>query len=146
MGPTTNHGITLRNVRWHDLRHTCASSLVSGAWGRPWRLEEVAKVLGHSSIQTTQVYAHLATSVVQEAAYATPGPLAPLRDPIVIRTTLTPRRDKASRRTTEPKVVRSNRTGRAMLVGSWGPNPKNGPRLASRACGDPASLREAASG
>jgi len=42
VGPTTNHGITLRNVRWHDLRHTCASSLVSSAWGRPWRLEKVA--------------------------------------------------------------------------------------------------------
>jgi len=65
-----NAGIT-RRVRWHDLRHTCASSLVAGWWGRAWRLEEIREVLGHSSIEVTQRYAHLASSVVQEAANAT---------------------------------------------------------------------------
>jgi hypothetical protein len=29
-----------RTVRWHDLRHTCASSLVAGGWGPRWSLEE----------------------------------------------------------------------------------------------------------
>jgi integrase len=60
-------GIT-RPFRWHDLRHTCASSLVSGFWGRRWSLEEVREVLGHSDIKTTQRYAHLAPSAVQAAA------------------------------------------------------------------------------
>jgi integrase len=32
-------GIDDRNVRWHDLRHTCASALISGMWGRRWSLE-----------------------------------------------------------------------------------------------------------
>lgn len=57
-----------RPVRWHDLRHTCASSMVAGWWGRRWRLEEVREQLGHSTIKVTERYAHLAAGVVQEAA------------------------------------------------------------------------------
>lgn len=48
------------SVRFHDLRHTFASHLVMGTWGRTWRLEEVQVVLGHTAIATTQRYAHLA--------------------------------------------------------------------------------------
>lgn len=48
-----------RHVRFHDLRHTCASHLVSGTWGRAWTIEEVAKHLGHSTSATTRRYAHL---------------------------------------------------------------------------------------
>lgn len=61
-----------RRFRWHDLRHTCASSLVSGTWGRSWSLEEVREVLGHTTIAVTQRYAHLSASAVQRAAAATP--------------------------------------------------------------------------
>lgn len=58
-----------RRVRFHDLRHTCASHLVMGTWTRrPWRLEEVQLQLGHSSITTTQRYAHLAPDGLHEAA------------------------------------------------------------------------------
>lgn len=64
----------VRRVRWHDLRHTCASSLVCGWWGRRWTLEEVREYLGHSSITVTQRYAHLATKVLQSAAKSTRGP------------------------------------------------------------------------
>lgn len=60
-----------RDVRWHDLRHTCASSLVSGWWGRRWSLEEVREVLGHSELKTTQRYAHLATDAIASATRAT---------------------------------------------------------------------------
>jgi integrase len=60
-----------RSVRWHDLRHTCASSLVAGWWGRAWRLDEVRDVLGHSSVTTTERYAHLAPSVLARAAAET---------------------------------------------------------------------------
>lgn len=62
-----------RPVRWHDLRHTCASSLASGAWGRAWSLEEIREVLGHTTITITQRYAHLAASAVQRAADETRG-------------------------------------------------------------------------
>jgi integrase len=62
-------------MRWHDLRHTCASSLIAGWWGRAWRTEEVQKFLGHASIRTTERYAHLGDSVVHDAASATTGVL-----------------------------------------------------------------------
>ena len=42
-------------VRMHDLRHSMASNMVNS--GRT--LYEVAKVLGHSQIKTTQRYSHL---------------------------------------------------------------------------------------
>ncbi len=71
-GALASAGIT-RRVRWHDLRHTCASSLVSGLWGRRWSLEEVREMLGHSSIVVTQRYAHLAESAITRAAAETPG-------------------------------------------------------------------------
>lgn len=63
-----------RDVRFHDLRHTCASALVSGMWGEPWPLEEVRDQLGHSSIKVTERYAHLAGSALKRRARATLGP------------------------------------------------------------------------
>lgn len=50
-------GIT-RSIRWYDLRHTCATSLLAGWWGPPWRLEEIQQLLGHASRTTTERYAH----------------------------------------------------------------------------------------
>lgn len=45
----------LRNFRWHDLRHSCASFLAQqGA-----TLLEIASVLGHRSTAVTRRYAHL---------------------------------------------------------------------------------------
>ena len=47
-----------RRVRWHDLRHTCATLLLTGAMGgRPWAYEEVKEMLGHSSVKVTERYA-----------------------------------------------------------------------------------------
>lgn len=60
-----------RRVRFHDLRHTCAASLISGWWGRPWRLEEIRDLLGHSSIKVTEMYAHLGPTVLKQAALET---------------------------------------------------------------------------
>jgi len=64
-------GAKLRLIRWHDLRHTCASSLVAGWWGRQWSLEEVCALLGHSSIAVTQRYAHLGDTALRQAAAVT---------------------------------------------------------------------------
>lgn len=63
-----------RRVRWHDLRHTCGASLVSGWWGRRWTLEEVRDLLGHHSVRMTERYAHLGASAVKIAAASTTGP------------------------------------------------------------------------
>jgi integrase len=57
-----------REPWWHLLRHTCASSLISGAWGMRWTLEDVSKMLGHTSVKTTEIYAHLAPTAVQKTA------------------------------------------------------------------------------
>lgn len=53
-----------RHVRWHDLRHTCASLLLQGAWApvhiaRALTLAEVGAWLGHRSPASTARYAHL---------------------------------------------------------------------------------------
>ncbi len=68
----------LADVRIHDLRHSFASSLVNG--GTP--LYEVQKLLGHSSIRTTERYAHLAPEKllgsmrISDAAFGTVSQLA----------------------------------------------------------------------
>lgn len=59
-----------RHVRFHDLRHTCCSHLISGTWGRPLSIMEVRAWAGHASIQTTQRYAHLAPEAIHAAAAA----------------------------------------------------------------------------
>jgi integrase len=65
-------GIT-RNVRWYDLRHTCATSLLAGWWGRKWNLDEVRQLLGHSSVKVTERYAHLLDETLRRAGASTPG-------------------------------------------------------------------------
>ncbi len=69
-----------RNVRWHDLRHTCASSLVAGWWGRAWTLTEVCALLGHTSIKVTERYAHLAGTITEDAVRATAKSTASAHD------------------------------------------------------------------
>lgn len=57
----------LERMRFHDLRHSCASLLL--AQGVP--LSSIMDVLGHSSITTTRdVYAHLGDELRDEAAQA----------------------------------------------------------------------------
>ncbi len=63
-------GIT-RHVRWHDLRHTFCSNLVSGVLGRRWSLEEVRPLAGHSSITITQRYSHIGETELLKAANET---------------------------------------------------------------------------
>lgn len=51
-------GIT-RRVRWHDLRHTFCSNLVTGVLGQTWPLLMVKEMAGHSSVTITERYAHV---------------------------------------------------------------------------------------
>lgn len=62
----------LEHVHFHDLRHSCASILI----GLGVDLYTVAKILGHTSINTTQRYAHLQIDQ-QRAALAKLGDLMP---------------------------------------------------------------------
>lgn len=57
-----------RRVRFHDLRHTTATLLLTGAWGEPWTLEEVKEMLGHSSVKVTERYARATGSLADRAA------------------------------------------------------------------------------
>lgn len=57
-----------RRVRWHDLRHTCATLLLTGALGRAWSLEEVKEMLGHSSVRVTERYAKATGTLAELAA------------------------------------------------------------------------------
>lgn len=60
-----------RRVRWHDLRHTTATSLLAGWWsvdGTRWTLDEVCSMLGHSSINVTERYARKLDETLGRAA------------------------------------------------------------------------------
>ena len=54
----------LEGVRIHDLRHTFASHAVSNGEGLPM----LGKLLGHTQVQTTARYAHLADSPVKDSS------------------------------------------------------------------------------
>ena len=54
----------VKDVRIHDLRHTFASTAVASGQGLPM----IGKLLGHTQVQTTARYAHLAAEPVRTAA------------------------------------------------------------------------------
>ena len=54
----------LKDVRIHDLRHTFASTAVAAGQGLPM----IGKLLGHTQVQTTARYAHLAADPIKDAA------------------------------------------------------------------------------
>jgi class 3 adenylate cyclase len=54
----------VKDFRWHDLRHTFASTAVAAGQG----LSMIGKLLGHTQVQTTARYAHLAADPIKLAA------------------------------------------------------------------------------
>jgi len=64
--------VDISDVRIHDLRHCFASMGVSHGMSLPL----IGKLLGHSQASTTQRYAHLASSPLQEASQEIAGRLA----------------------------------------------------------------------
>lgn len=67
----------LAGVRIHDLRHTYASNAVSS--GMP--IQMVGRLLGHTQLQTTMRYAHLADNPVKQAAEENAARLEALVNP-----------------------------------------------------------------
>jgi integrase/uncharacterized protein (DUF433 family) len=67
----------LDDVRIHDLRHTFASGGVALGEGLPM----IGKLLGHTQVQTTARYAHLASDPVKAAATKIADSLAAALDP-----------------------------------------------------------------
>ena len=62
----------LDDVRLHDFRHTFASMAVCSGKGLPI----IGKLLGHTQVQTTARYAHLAADPLRGAANDVAGELA----------------------------------------------------------------------
>ena len=53
----------IKDVHWHTLRHTFASRLVIAGVS----LDEVSELMGHTTLEMTKRYAHLANKNHQEA-------------------------------------------------------------------------------
>lgn len=92
-------GVKLRpHLHWHALRHTFASNLVSGAYGRKWPLPEIQKLMGHSSVTITERYAHLGEDVIAAAVRETIAAASVIEVPAineVVEIGTTPSRDDA---------------------------------------------------
>lgn len=63
-----------RRIQWKDLRHTCATSLLAGWWGRKWTLDEVCQQLRHSSVKVTERYARKLAETLKAAVDETVFP------------------------------------------------------------------------
>ena len=104
-----------RRVRWHDLRHTCATSLLAGWWsedGHRWALDEVCAMLGHASQSTTEIYARKVDETLSRAAKRTTIKEFPGGSEIGPKSLKSP----AQRRFPKPWVSRSSRLGGASEI------------------------------
>ena len=61
-------GLTYKPITPHKLRHTAATTLVNAGAG----IQDVQILLGHASSATTEKYAHLSNTVVQQAVENSP--------------------------------------------------------------------------
>jgi len=83
-----------RRIRWHDLRHTCATALLAGWWGRKWSLDEVCQHLGHSSVTVTERYAR---KLAETNRLAVAGTVFPASSPLMLPASSEPAGNKGSR-------------------------------------------------
>ena len=60
----------LPHIRWHDLRHSCASMLIE----RGWHMKDISEWLGHADISTTMnIYGHISMEHKQELGKSLKG-------------------------------------------------------------------------
>ena len=63
----------LPHIRWHDLRHSCASMLIE----KGWHMKDISEWLGHADIGTTMnIYGHISMEHKRELGYSLKGLLA----------------------------------------------------------------------
>jgi integrase len=122
-----------RRVRWHDLRHTCATSLLAGWWGRKWSIDEVCQHLGHSSVTVTERYAR---KLAETNQLAVAGTVFPESSPMMLSPIPFQAKNKGAdsgirtrdlRFTNEPRLLASthsyaparSRSGTAFPAGIW---------------------------
>ncbi|MFO0562456.1 MAG: tyrosine-type recombinase/integrase [Polyangiales bacterium] len=135
-----------RRVRFHDLRHTCASHLVMGAWGTQWTLQEVAAFLGHADTTVTEIYAYLSPDHLHRRADATfqPPQSVVVESPLVPPgTSQTPGILLARPRGLEPLTSRSVVQGQSQRSPEVAPqNPRPTPSNPARAFLEAVARRE----
>jgi hypothetical protein len=62
----------LKRVRFHDMRDTAATHLLSGTWGYEWSVKRVSSHLGHEDTKVTEArYAHVTKASQRSAAQRT---------------------------------------------------------------------------
>lgn len=60
----------MSHIRWHDLRHSCASILIV----KGWHMKDISEWLGHSDIGTTMnIYGHISIAHKREISYTLRG-------------------------------------------------------------------------
>jgi len=60
----------LPHIRWHDLRHSCASMLIA----KGWAMKDISEWLGHADIGTTMnIYGHVSIERKKELAKSLDG-------------------------------------------------------------------------
>jgi len=106
-----------RKPWWHLLRHTCASSLVAGWWGKRCILDDVKAILGHSSVKVTERYAKLAPDVVDGIGTAIQAGWEAKCHAAVTPHEI-PGEDIGVTRPSKPRVTGSNPVGRATVIPS----------------------------
>jgi integrase len=88
----------LRPLKWHMLRHTFASHLAMR--GKP--IKVIQEILGHSSIDTTMIYAHLSPEVARDAVKSLDRLPAPTAPPSAAPATATSRKKSATKSRRSP--------------------------------------------
>jgi site-specific recombinase XerD len=104
-----------REVWWHLLRHTFASSMIAGWWGSKRSLDEVRALMGHSSVKVTERYAHLADQTVHDIGTEMQAGWSSRH--AVVTTPKIPRETPQGTRPSKPRVSGSSPLGRAQAGG-----------------------------
>lgn len=122
-----------RYLNWHGLRHTFATSLVAGWWGRKWSLEEVRGLLGHRNVATTEIYAELVSDLAARAVGETNAAQAMPTVPNASPPANEPEKPGANNRTRTGDLRFTNPQGPGQVPPtSGGSVPSLGQRIAAR--------------
>jgi integrase len=100
-----------RRIVWKDLRHTCATALLAGWWGRKWTIDEVCQHLGHSSVKVTEIYARKLAETNQLAVAQT---VFPESSPLMLKPMTNPAKNKGADSGIRTRDLRFTNSGRTI--------------------------------